>query len=144
MPAQCYLIEQQVKFYFEAQDLRLECKGKKLPLDDKEAQVLRYLLEHQGADGIVSVQAILKANWPGKTDKQVLMKLLFQLRQKFRLFGFADDGFIANGPNYQITYQFELIDGYQQELDDMRLSKRRWRLLIFALAFIVVGLLILP
>ncbi|MCJ8272360.1 MAG: hypothetical protein MJK04_23525, partial [Psychrosphaera sp.] len=141
MPQQCYLIDKEVKFFFEGKGVG---EGKKpqlvygrrtQPLDKLEAKVLKYMFEHS-KNGLVSVDAIIKKHWSGpvvkevakkaakKTakndERKVLLKLLFGLRNKFRAIGFEPDGLIANGPNYQITWHVELIDGLEDELVKMQ------------------------
>lgn len=145
MPKQCYLINDEIKFYFDAEygDLSIQFNGNTQALKPKEAQVLKYMLEHHTA-GTISVEAILKANWPRKADKQTLLKLLFELRKKFRKLGVIEDGFIANGPNYQLNYHGERIDELQQELDEMRASKVRWRRYIFIVLAIILALVTMP
>lgn len=142
MEQQCYLINDSIKFYFEPQDPYFVYKKNKLPLIPLEAKVLKFIFDKQ-VDGVISVQSILDANWSKKTDKKVLMKLLFGLRKKFRTLGLAEDGFIVNGPHYLILYKTEFIDGYLHELKEMQTGKTRVRryisyALLFLLALVVI------
>ncbi|NQZ06383.1 MAG: hypothetical protein HRT35_04400 [Algicola sp.] len=173
MPQQCYLIDKEVKFFFEGRGVgegkkpQLVYRRRTQPLDTLEAKVLKYMFEHS-KDGLVSVDAIIKKHWSApvvkkrvkksvkkvakkavkKTakndEKKVLLKLLFGLRNKFRAVGFERDGLIANGPNYQITWHVELIDGLEDELVEMQTSKTRYRLYIFIAVLLVLAIAILP
>jgi DNA-binding winged helix-turn-helix (wHTH) protein len=159
MPQQCYLIDKEVKFYFEGKEVskggankpQLIYGRRTQPLDPLEAKVLKYMFEHSKG-GLVSVDEIIKKHWPrviskkeaNKGDKKVLLKLLFGLRNKFRAMGFERDGLIANGPNYQITWHVELIDGLEDELTEIKTINTRYRLYIFLAVLFALAIAILP
>jgi DNA-binding winged helix-turn-helix (wHTH) protein len=151
VPQQCYLIDKEVKFFFDGkgkgQKPQLIYARRTQSLDPLEAKVLKYMFEHSKS-GLVSVDDIIKKHWSGtlikKGEKKVLLKLLFGLRNKFRAMGFERDGLIANGTNYQITWHVELIDGLEEELVEMQTSKTRYRLYIFIAVLLALAIAILP
>ncbi len=151
MPQQCYLIDKEVKFFFEGKKPQLVYGRRSQPLDKLETKVLKYMFEHNKG-GLVSVDAIIKKHWSGaitkkdanKGGKKALLKLLFGLRNKFRAMGFERDGLIANGPNYQITWHVELIDGLEDELTQIKTTNTRYRLYIFLAVLLVLAIAILP
>lgn len=114
--ADYYLINDQIKFYFDIEDQHIECQGLQESLEPKEAKILKYILENH-VDGLIKSETILDNNWTYWSDKKVLQKVLSTLRRKFKLIGAAESGFIAEGTHYKIKYRGVLVN------DEVELQK---------------------
>ena len=55
--------------------------GSRVSLEPKEAQILKYILEHH-QDGLISSESILDDNWDFWSDKKGVAKGAFHLAQK--------------------------------------------------------------
>ncbi len=104
-----YLINDQIKFYFNIENLRIEFNGQHQSLEPKEARILKYVLENH-VDGLIKSESILDDNWDYWSDKKVLQKVLSTLRKKFKNLGVTENGFVAADSNYKINYNAVLID----------------------------------
>lgn len=117
-----YLINDQIKFYFNIENLRIEFNGQQQSLEPKEARILKYVLENQ-VDGLIKSEAILDDNWDYWSDKKVLQKVLSTLRKKFKNLGVTENGFVAADSNYKINYNAVLVNEAEQ-------AQKRSRLLL--------------
>ena len=106
--ADYYLINDQIKFYFDIEDQHIEYQGKQESLEPKESQILKYILENH-VDGIIKSETILDNNWNYWSDKKVLQKVLSTLRRKLKLIGVTENGFISDGSDYKIKYRGTLV-----------------------------------
>ena len=111
-----YLINAQIKFYFEIENLRIEFNDEQQFLEPKEALILRYVLENQ-VGGLINAETILNENWGHWNDKKVLQKVLSTLRRKFKAIGVTENGFVAADANYKINYVGVLVNDVQQALE---------------------------
>ncbi len=119
-----YLINNEIKFYFDIERQCLEFKGNTESLEPKEAQILKYILEHN-QDGIINSEAILDDNWDYWNDKKVLQKVLSTLRKKFKSIDVAENGFVAAGSNYKINYVGQIINSQQQQIKEKNAQKHK-------------------
>jgi len=103
-----YLINDQVTFCFDLEERYIECNGLKQLLQLKEAQILKYMIDHNGDS--ISSKTILDDNWAYWSDKRVLHKVFSNLRKKFKIVGFPENGFVAIGAEYQFNYTCQLIE----------------------------------
>ena len=85
-----YLINKEIKFYFDIENQCIEFNGNSESLEPKEAQILKYILEHT-TDGLIKSEAILDENWEFWSDKKVLQKVLSTLRKKFKSIEVAEN-----------------------------------------------------
>lgn len=139
-----YLINDQIKFYFNIENLRIEYKGQSQALEPKEARILKYVLENQ-ANGLIPSKQILDANWEYWSDKKVLQKVLSTLRKKFKNLGVVENGFVATDSSYKINYKAVLVDAEELLLQRNKAKAERalgLRKIVFS-AFIVVCLFVL-
>jgi hypothetical protein len=106
-----YLINDQVTFCFDLEERYIECNGLKEMLQLKEAQILKYMIDNNGAS--ISSKVILDDNWAYWSDKRVLHKVFSNLRKKFKTLGLSENGFVAIGAEYQFNYNCQLIEESQ-------------------------------
>ncbi|MFT5163304.1 MAG: hypothetical protein ACI9FJ_001890 [Alteromonadaceae bacterium] len=119
-----YLINEQIKFYFDIEKQFVEFKGETESLEPKEAQILKYILENNN-DGMIKSEAILDDNWDYWNDKKVLQKVLSTLRKKFKSINVAENGFVAAGSNYKINYVGVLLNTHTQEIKEKNAHKNK-------------------
>lgn len=112
-----YLINGQIKFYFDIEHQFIEYKGSRESLEPKESQILKYILENT-QDELIKSEAILDDNWEYWSDKKVLQKVLSTLRKKFKNIGVTENGFVAVGTNYKINYNGELVNSTQKQEEE--------------------------
>lgn len=118
-----YLINNEIRFYFDIEKQYLEFKGETESLEPKEAQILKYILENS-IDGIIKSENILDNNWDYWNDKKVLQKVLSTLRKKFKNIDVIENGFVAAGSNYKINYVGVFID-LQSQLQEEKNSHKQ-------------------
>lgn len=119
-----YLINKEIKFYFDIENQCIEFKGKRESLEPKEAQILQYILENT-IDGIIKSETILDANWEYWNDKKVLQKVLSTLRRKFKNIDVAENGFVAAGSNYKVNYIGVLIIAQIQQIKEKNAQRHK-------------------
>ena len=112
--ADYYLINDQIKFYFDIEDQYIEFQSNKESLEPKETKILKYIIENH-VDGLIKSEDILDNNWDYWSDKKVLQKVLSTLRRKFKLIGVTENGFIAAGTDYKINYHGILVNDQAEQ-----------------------------
>ncbi|MFT4929529.1 MAG: Tol biopolymer transport system component/DNA-binding winged helix-turn-helix (wHTH) protein [Phenylobacterium sp.] len=119
-----YLINNEIKFYFDIEKQCIEFKDKTESLEPKEAQILKYILEHH-EDGIIKSETILDNNWEYWNDKKVLQKVLSTLRKKFKSIDVAENGFIAAGSSYKINYIGNLVNSHTEQIKEKTAQRNK-------------------
>lgn len=136
-----YLINDQIKFYFDIENLRIEFNGACQSLEPKEARILKYVLENQ-VDGLIKSESILDDNWEYWSDKKVLQKVLSTLRKKFKSIGVTENGFVAADSNYKINFNAVLVnDTKMAQKDRKALWLKVYRYIKFTIPILIAVLL---
>jgi hypothetical protein len=137
----CYLLNKNFVFYFEGQLPRLQYKGQHVELSRKQAKVLRYLCDNPAP---VTIKTIINATGAKSLDKEKLMKLVFELNNKFRHLDLPHAGISLNGDEYQLNYQTQLSTERDYHLKQMRSQKILLRLFVFTAVGLMLVLNFMP